>query len=58
MPGPASKAAAIVGAAEADEIGYPSVAKPSLVLHMEAIRNVCAQTGIPIKAIDGVFSAG
>ena len=58
MPGPASNAAAIVGAAEADEIGYPSVAKPSLVLHMEAIRNVCAQTGIPIRAIEGVFSAG
>ena len=58
MPGPASNAAAIVGAAEADEIGYPATPKPSLVLHMEAIRNVCAQTGIPIRAIDGVFSAG
>ena len=58
MPGPASNAAAIVGAAEADEIGYPTTPKPSLVLHMEAIRNVCAQTGIPIRAIEGVFSAG
>ena len=58
MPGPASKAAAIVGAAEADEIGYPTTPKSSLVLHMEAIKNVCDQTGIPIKAIEGIFSAG
>ncbi len=58
MPGPASKSAAIVGAAEADEIGYPTTPKTSLVLHMEAIKNVCDQTGIPIKAIDGIFSAG
>lgn len=58
MPGPASKSAAIIGAAEANEIGYPTTPKSSLVLHMEAIRNVCDMTGIPIKAIEGIFSAG
>ena len=58
MPGAASKAAAIVGAAEANEIGYPKTPKTSLQLHIEAIKNVSNQTGIPISAIDGVFSAG
>ena len=58
MPGPASRAAAIVGAAEANEIGYPSTPKTSLGLHIEAIKNVCDMTGIPISAIDGIFSAG
>ena len=58
MPGELSKAAAIVGAAESDEIGYPETPKSSLTLHIEAIKNVSEQTGIPISAIDGVFSAG
>ena len=58
MPGAASRAAAIIGAAEANEIGYPATPKGSLQLHIEAIQNVCAQTGIPIRAIDGIFSAG
>ena len=58
MPGELSRAAAIVGAAEANEIGYPEVPKTSLQLHIEAIKNVSDQTGIPISAIDGVFSAG
>jgi acetyl-CoA acetyltransferase len=53
-----SKAAAIVGAAEAHEIGYPQTPKTSLQLHIEAIKNVSEQTGIPISAIDGIFSAG
>ena len=53
-----SKAAAIVGAAEAKEIGYPEEAKTSLQLHIEAIKAVSDQTGIPISDIDGVFSAG
>ena len=52
-----SKAAAIVGAAEAFEIGYPEEPRSSLQLHIEAIRNVCDQTGIPVSAIDGIFSA-
>jgi acetyl-CoA acetyltransferase len=58
MPGALSKAAAIVGAAEADEIGYPKTPKTSLQLHIEAIKNVSEQTGIPISRIDGIFSAG
>ena len=58
MPGEASKAAAIIGAAEANDIGYPQTPKSSLTLHIEAINNVCDSTGIPIAAIDGIFSAG
>lgn len=53
-----SRAAAIVGAAEANEIGEPSTKKTSLQLHIEAIKNVSDATGVPISAIDGVFSAG
>lgn len=58
MPGELSRAAAIVGAAEADWIGYPDEPKTALQLHMSAIKNVSAQTGIPISAIDGIFTAG
>ena len=58
MPAAVSRAAAIVGAAEADEIGFLETPKTSLQLHIEAIKNVTAQTGIPISAIDGVFSTG
>lgn len=58
MPGVLSKAAAIVGAAEANEIGYPETPKTAIQLHVEAIKNVSDQTGIPISRIDGVFGAG
>jgi len=58
MPGELSRAAAIVGAAEAKEIGYPKTPKTALQLHMEAIKNVSNQTGIPISRINGVFGAG
>ncbi len=58
MPGELSKAAAIVGAAEAKEIGYPEDMKTAIQLHIEAIKNVSDQTGIPISMIDGVFGAG
>ena len=58
MPGELSRAAAIVGAAEADWIGYPEEPKTALQLHISAIKNVSKQTGIPISAIDGIFSAG
>lgn len=58
MAGRLSRAAAIVGAAEANEIGYPKTPKTSLQLHIEAIKNVSEQTGIPISKIDGVFSPG
>ena len=58
MPGELSRAAAIVGAAEAKEIGYPKTPKTALQLHLEAIKNVSNQTGIPISRINGVFGAG
>jgi acetyl-CoA acetyltransferase len=58
MPGELSRAAAIVGAAEADWIGYPEQPKTAMQLHISAIKNVSKQTGIPISMIDGVFSAG
>ena len=57
-----SNAAAIVGAAEADVIGYreelTGQKATSLQLHIEAIKNVSTQTGIPISDIQGIFSAG
>jgi acetyl-CoA acetyltransferase len=58
MPSPLSRAAAIVGAAEANEIGYPATPKTSLQLGIEAIKNVSEQTGIPISRIQGIASAG
>ena len=58
MPGELSRAAAIIGAAEADWIGYPETPKTAMQLHISAIKNVSTQTGIPISAIDGIFSAG
>jgi acetyl-CoA acetyltransferase len=58
MPSNPSMAAAIVGAAEADEIGYIEGGKTALQLHMEAIRNVCRQAGIKPSQIEAVFSAG
>jgi acetyl-CoA acetyltransferase len=53
-----SRAAAIVGAAEANQIGFLKEPKSSLQLHIEAIKNVSEQTGIPISRIDGIFSTG
>ena len=53
-----SRAAAIVGAAEANQIGFLKEPKSSLQLHVEAIKNVSEQTGIPISRIDGIFSTG
>jgi len=53
-----SGSAAIVGAAECLEIGYPEVPKTALQLHLEAIKAVSDQTGIPISSIDGIFSTG
>ncbi|MEZ5599362.1 MAG: hypothetical protein R3E84_23840 [Pseudomonadales bacterium] len=58
MPGTLYKAAAIVGAAEADQIGFLDTPVTSLELHIQAIKNLSEQTGIPIAKIDGVFSAG
>jgi acetyl-CoA acetyltransferase len=56
MPGQLFKAAAIVGAAEANEIGFLETPATSLQLHIEAIKNLSRQTGVPISKIDGVFS--
>ncbi len=58
MPGSLYKAAAIAGAAEANEIGFLKEPVTSLQLHIEAIKNLSDQTGIPISNIDGVFSTG
>ncbi len=68
MPSNPSKAAAIIAAAEADEIGYLSSPPPdtrggdqpktAMMLHVEAIRNVCAQAGIAVSEIEAVFSPG
>ena len=58
MPGELYKAAAIVGAAEANEIGFLDEPVTSLQLHIEAIKNLSDQTGVPINKIDGVFSTG
>lgn len=58
MPGELYKAAAIVGAAEANEIGFLDEPVTSLQLHIEAIKNLSDQTGVPIKKIDGIFSTG
>ena len=58
MVGVLSRAAAIVGAAEAKEIGYPETPKTAIQLHVEAIKAVSEQTGIPISRINGVFGAG
>ena len=56
MPSNPSMSAAIVAAAESDKIGYIEEGTTALNLHIEAIRNVCAEAGISPSEIDGVFS--
>jgi acetyl-CoA acetyltransferase len=51
-------AAAIVGAAESDKIGYIEEGTTATNLHIEAISNVCEMVGISPAQIEGVFSAG
>ena len=58
MPHNPSMAAAIVGAAESNKIGYIEEGTTATRLHLEAINNVCKQTGIKPSEIEGVFSAG
>ena len=58
MAGKLSRAAAIVGAAEANEIGFSQTPITALQLHIEAIKNLSDQTGVPISKIEGVFSTG
>ena len=55
MPNP-SMSAAIVGAAESNKIGYIEEGTTATLLHLEAIVNVCKQTGIKPSEIDGIFS--
>ena len=58
MPNNPSMAAAIVGAAESNKIGYIEEGTTATLLHIEAIINVCKQAGISPSEIDGVFSVG
>jgi acetyl-CoA acetyltransferase len=58
MPGTLSKSAAIVGAAEANQIGFLKEPVTALQLHIEAIKNLSDSTGLPISRIEGVFSTG
>ncbi|MDP2328379.1 MAG: thiolase [Dehalococcoidia bacterium] len=58
MPSNPSKAAAIVAAAEADEIGYLSNPKTDMMLGIEAIHNVCREAGITTKDIEGIANPG
>ena len=56
MPSNPSMSAAIVAAAESDKIGYIEEGTTALMLHIEAIRNVCDQAGISPAEIEGVFA--
>ena len=58
MPSNPSKAAAIVAAAEADEIGYLKAPKTDMMLGVEAIYNVCREAGISTKDIQGIANPG
>ena len=56
MPSNPSMSAAIVAAAESDKIGYIEEGTTALNLHIEAIRNVCAEAGISPAEIEGIFA--
>ena len=58
MPSNPSMSAAIVGAAESDQIGYIEEGTTDQILHIQAISNVCAQVGISPSEIEGIFSVG
>jgi len=49
-------AAAIVGAAESDKIGYIEEGVTNATLHAQAIANVCDQVGIRVQDIEGIFA--
>jgi acetyl-CoA acetyltransferase len=57
MPNPSRKAA-IVAAAEADQIGYLQTPKSDFQLGMEAIANVCKMAGIRTQDIEGIANPG
>ncbi len=58
MPSNPSKVAAIVAAAEADQIGYLTTPKTDMMLGIEAISNVCRDAGISPKDIQGIANPG
>ncbi|MEX2373730.1 MAG: thiolase, partial [Dehalococcoidia bacterium] len=54
MPTNPSMAAAIVGAAESNKIGYIEEGTTNNILFIEAIKNVCDQVGISPSEIQGI----
>ena len=53
-----SRAAAIVGAAESDELGYLENRKSDLQLHVEASYNALEDAGLKKGDVDAIFSSG
>ncbi len=53
-----SRGAAIVGAAESDEIGYLENRKSDLQLHAEAASNALEDAGLKKGDVDAIFAAG
>ncbi len=53
-----SRAAAIVAAAESDQIGYLETPKTNTMLGIEAVQNVCRAAGIRPHDIEAVFATG
>ena len=53
-----SRAAAIVGVAEADEMGYLENMKSDLQLNEEACYNALEDAGLKKSDVDGIFAAG
>lgn len=58
MPTNPSMAAAIVGAAESNKIGYIEEGATNMTLFIEAIKNVCDQVGIKPSDIEGIAAPG
>ncbi|MPZ98907.1 MAG: thiolase [Dehalococcoidia bacterium] len=56
MPSNPSRAAAIVAAAESNEIGYLETPKTDMMLAIEALQNVCREAGIGVHDIEAVFA--
>ena len=52
-----SSAACIVGVDESDEIGVLP-GKSQLSLHLEAVTNAVRDAGLPLRDVDGIFTAG
>ncbi|MDO9445386.1 MAG: thiolase [Dehalococcoidia bacterium] len=58
MPTNPSMAAAIVGAAESNKIGYIEEGTTATMLHIEAIKNACELVGIKPSEIEGIGAPG